>query len=223
MKSYAITSVRGVTTVCQPQIIRNGVNGNVTMQLGIVTSPTAGCVQRNVLYQVADVHQQSFELKFEIKVNNLTNPSGDMFSVFFGYNPNGNLNNLDNMPVGNSNNGYKVVFGMRDNSPLVSKGLFLYGSNGLVKNSTSLPIFDNKYREVIIRYNKGNVNTWTVKYNGVIMLTFSDNNNTNWLSSKGNKFWGFYAANSDKYHTSFIRKVKMTRIFPYVAAVGKQL
>ena len=63
----------------------------------------------------------------------------------------------------------------------------------------------------------------SIKYNGVIMLTYNDYNNTNWLNCKGNNFWGFFSANSDIYYTSFIRRVDMTRFFPYVAAVGIRL
>jgi hypothetical protein len=193
-----------------------GQNADVVMQLGMV--PPSNCFRRNVLYQMDPVHRDSFELSFELLINGLSavGDGGDMFSVFFGF-----PNSLDNMPVSQSKNGYKIVFGLYQGVPsYVSKGVFLYDSNGRVVQNTSLPVFDNTYKQVVIKYNKGAVNTWKVIYNDVTLLSYNDANNTAWLQSNKNNYWGFYAASGPKNHTSFIRKINMNKIFPYVSATG---
>jgi hypothetical protein len=61
------------------------------------------------------------------------------------------------------------------------------------------------------------MNTWTVLYNGITMLTYNDGNNPLWLSSPF-PTWGFSAKVGGAWHTSTIKNVNLRLRYPYVCS-----
>ena len=71
-----------------------------------------------------------------------------------------------------------------------TRGILLINSSNSYVATSANNICTSSWVPVKIIYTKGTTNTWQVYYNGSSAVTYSDPNNTTWLSSAGN-YWGF--------------------------------
>ena len=96
--------------------------------------------------------------------------------------------------------GFGVVFQVYNYG--YTRGVLLINSSNSYVAIWPNDIRTSSWIPVRIIYTKGTTNTWLVYYNGTKVITYSDPNNTTWLSSAGN-YWGFGCstggANGDYY------------------------
>lgn len=164
--------------------ITSGVDPNVQMQL---TDGNIG--RRNFLYQNSKRIQDnySFTLTFELYVVN--NSSGDFINLYFG----GNGSSV------------KFSFALFENS-----GINLYDASGtMVVRNTNTTWVANAWIPIVINYNRGTFNTWSITINNVNIFTYSDPLNTGWISSTSGDQWGFDISNATTAFTSYVRKINL--------------
>lgn len=165
--------------------ITSGVDPNVQMQL---TDGNIG--RRNFLYQNSKRIQDnySFTLTFELYVVN--NSSGDFINVYFG---------------GGNGSTIKFSFALFENS-----GINLYDASGtMVVRNTNTTWVANAWIPIVINYNRGTFNTWSITINNVNIFTYSDPLNAGWISSTSGDQWGFDISNATTAFTSYVRKINL--------------
>ena len=140
----------------------------------------------------------SFVFSFDIYTSNAI---GDALWVFLGAN---SLMNNEASYISD----YKLVFQV---SAVRTQGIFLRDASGTtLAQSTDLTwLGTSKWNSVVIKYSRGNINTWVISYNGKDIITYNDNNLESWISSCGDT-WGIGARTEGVTMDSYIRRLEMS-------------
>jgi hypothetical protein len=177
--------------------------------------------QSNQWYHNARIQDySSFTFSMDIAINN---QSGDGFYFFCGANSINNASGTNMSNYGNStgNNAYFVDFHIYTGNGNYRSGIYLLDNNstGAASSKIGQVAFspftdwraDNNYHKITITYTKGSVNTWVVNVNGVDALTYSDPNNTAWLSSSGS-YWGIGQMTGAATFSMYLRSLELSYI-----------
>ena len=188
-----VTTVSGSYTPVQ-----SGNDPNVQLQL--VSSSVGGAV--NKIYDNTRIQDYaSFACSFEIYTSST---NGDALWFFVG------ANALTGVEV-NANNGFIVDFQVYGSSGFASQGIALVNnsSTNVAASYYTQYIGAGIWVPVTVTYTRGTVNTWVVNVSGIDVITYSDTNNTSWLSSSGS-YWGFGARTGGATMNAYIRRVELS-------------
>lgn len=139
---------------------------------------------------------------FEVKIDNA---SADGISFYMG----GTTYGIGEFgPTGSYSVGFQIFNGSK------SPGIYLYdttastSSTGIARyGSTTLST--SSWIPVKIIYTKSTTNTWQILYNNTSVITYSDANNTSWLSSAGG-YWGFGSRTGLSTGDYYVRRVSVS-------------
>ena len=151
-----------------------------------ITGTTGGCCNNfNYMFINSAIQKYpSFELSFDLKI--ASGWGGDFFSVFFG---SGNVEfGSDSSII--SNNGYRITFRLYDGDSSDRRGIKIQNQYSSTLVTASLPTLSSTYTKVKIKYEQRVTNTWNVYYNNVLVLSYNDPANAEWVASTGT-YWGF--------------------------------
>jgi hypothetical protein len=102
-----------------------------------------------------------------------------------------------------------------------TRGIYLYNDQGQQLAYSLLPqsINNSVYVPITISYNRSTTNTWTVNVASNDILTFSDPNNTNWVSNIAGDFWGIGARTTTSGMNMYIRRVELSYT-PFINSIN---
>lgn len=149
-----------------------GTNPDRQLQLGFSTGGT-----KNVVYTtVSGVNYSNFAFYFEIYVT--SGSQADGLYAFFG------SNSLDIGEYG-GNNSFTVAFNIYTGAGR-ARGIYLHNGSGTqVASYTTSGFMADAWQGVYVYYSKSTTNTWTVVWNGTTVFTYSDPNNTSFVTNAG--------------------------------------
>lgn len=152
-------------------IIQSGSAPNVEMQL---MSKNTGSSATRLYYTSLAYIQQSelFVCSFQLKMST----GGNELFFYVGYEDDGDW--------GGVHVRYAVTFNLNQNKIFLKKA----GTPVATADFSG----SGNWEAVSIAYTKGTSNTWVVSWKGNNVITYSDNDNANWVRSSGNH-WGFGA------------------------------
>ena len=112
-------------------------------------------------------------------------------------------------------NGFLVAFDVYSgfvSGGQTAPGIYLVSPNaGTV--TTSAFTANSAWENVTVTYTKGTVNTWQVSWRGTNVMTYSDSNNSTWLTTSG-QYWGIGARTGGLAANFYIRRVNMSYTGP---------
>jgi hypothetical protein len=190
-------------------MVQSGSDPNVQLQMATSTTTSA-----NIIYnQTAIQNYSSFSCSFEIYTSGGIGNCIYFFCGGTGF-PGRNAALDCYVPP----NGFTVQFeAYAGGTP---QGINLINSTpALVVNyPTTMWINDSRWHAVTITYTRGVVNTWVINFNGQDVITYSDPNNTSWLTTTGS-YWGIGANNQGANMSSVIRRLELNYT-PYTTNLG---
>lgn len=122
-------------------------------------------------------------IDFDLQIGNAT---ADGFSFYMG----GTTYGVTEFgPTNSYSVGFQIYNGVK------SPGIYLYdttasGTSTGIARYGSTTLSTSSWIPVKIIYTKSTTNTWQILYNNTSVITYSDANNTSWLSTAGG-YWGF--------------------------------
>jgi hypothetical protein len=190
-------------------MVQSGSDPNVQLQMATSTTTSA-----NIIYnQTAIQNYSSFSCSFEIYTSGGIGNCIYFFCGGTGF-PGRNAALDCYIPP----NGFTVQFeAYAGNTP---QGINIINSTpSLVVNyPTTMWITDSRWHAVTITYTRGVINTWVINFNGQDVITYSDPNNTSWLTTAGS-YWGIGANNQGANMNSVIRRLELNYT-PYTTNLG---
>ena len=178
----------------------------------VQTGPTIKLVDsgsywvQNTFYNQNPIQQRSgFVCSFQIMMG------GDGDELFFYVGASGPVGcGVSCNPITNNGGvvvGFDVFSLFGGGARRTGAGIYLMNGAGKIVASAAFSA-NNAWETVTIIYSQGTSNTWVVTWKGDTVLTYSDANNTNWVSSAGN-YWGFGGRDGGATGNFFIGSVNL--------------
>lgn len=90
-----------------------------------------------------------------------------------------------------------------------TRGLYLRNGTGTVVASYATPDFlADAWQSVYVYYTRGTTNTWTILWNGITVITYSDPQHASYLTNSG-PYWGFGFRDGGAVGSFWVRHVQL--------------
>jgi hypothetical protein len=94
-------------------------------------------------------------------------------------------------------------------------GIWLKINNNIVKYSYTLEYRQNEWTNVVVTYNRSNINTWVITVNGIDIIKYDMKNNDYWRINTSGSCWGLGSSTGGSTHNSYFRNIELDYI-PYI-------